>query len=172
VAGRARSGRRCPALSRRLDLATARDHVDDARRRLDVAENALGADVALRVTGSVDTASRRPFGLRSSTPRGSVGLDVDLPIERTAERNAYRAAEIDVERARREVEGLEDDVTAAVRSALRALAQARRSYDIQKEACGSPSGASRARSSTSRPARPRSATCSTPRTRWSRPATR
>lgn len=121
------------ALSRRLDLATARDRVDDARRKLDVAANALGADVALRATGTLDTSSRRPFGLRSSTPRGSVGLDVDLPIERTAERNAYRAAEIDVERARREVEGLEDDVTAAVRSAMRALAQARRSYDIQRE---------------------------------------
>lgn len=121
------------ALSRRLDLATARDRVDDARRKLDVAANALGADVALRATGTVDTSSRRPFGLRGTTPRGSVGLDVDLPIERTAERNAYRAAEIEVERARRDVEGLEDDVTASVRSALRELAQARRSFEIQKE---------------------------------------
>lgn len=121
------------ALSRRLDLVTARDRVDDARRHLDVAANALEADVNLRVGASVDTRANRPLAFRSGEPRGSVGLGLDLPIERTAERNAYRAAEIEVERARRDVESIEDDVTGEVRSALRTLAQARRSYDIQKE---------------------------------------
>jgi len=121
------------ALARRLDLATARDRVDDARRRRDVAANALEADVTLRVGSSIDTRGNRPLAFRSGEPRGSIGLGLDLPIERTAERNAFRAAEIDVERARRDVESIEDDVTGEVRSALRTLAQARRSFDIQKE---------------------------------------
>lgn len=120
-------------LARRLELATARDRADDARRRLAVAADALGAGLALRAEGAVDSPGRRPFDVRGARPRGSVGVELDLPIERTAEAAAHRAAELDVERARRDVERAEDDVTAEVRQALRALAQARRSFDIQRE---------------------------------------
>jgi outer membrane protein TolC len=58
---------------------------------------------------------------------------VDLPLERTAERNAYRAALIRVHRARRDREATEDRVRSEVRDAWRRLELAAQSREIQRE---------------------------------------
>jgi outer membrane protein TolC len=58
---------------------------------------------------------------------------VDLPLERTAERNVLRAAMIASDRATRDREGLEDQIALDVRRDLRTLDLARRSRDIQRE---------------------------------------
>jgi outer membrane protein TolC len=62
--------------------------------------------------------------------RWSAGLNVDLPFERTAERNAYRAALIAQERAGRQLEQTEDQIKLQVRDDWRDLDQAKRSYEI------------------------------------------
>jgi outer membrane protein TolC len=121
------------ALARRLDLVTERDRLEDSRRHLAVAEDALGPDFSLLIHGGLDRGGERPLDLRTATGSGNVGLHVGLPLERTAERNAYREAEVNLERARRAVEETEDGVVADVRRAARTLDQARRSYDIQKD---------------------------------------
>jgi outer membrane protein TolC len=58
-------------------------------------------------------------------------LTLDLPLERTAERNAYRKSFIDLERATRDVQTLEDQVKLSIRSELRGLIESRESLKIQ-----------------------------------------
>jgi outer membrane protein TolC len=62
------------------------------------------------------------------------GALLDLPLERTAERNAYREALIQVNQAIRAVQELEDAVKLQVRNDLRDLIQTRESFRIQAQA--------------------------------------
>jgi outer membrane protein TolC len=118
---------------RRLDLRNDRDREADARRHVLVARDALRAGLDLRIGGDVSTPGDRPFDFDDADLAGYLGLDVDLPLERTAERNALRRALIVAARARRERERMEDTVVFEVRDAFRDLDQARRSYEIQVE---------------------------------------
>ena len=62
------------------------------------------------------------------------GIRLDLPIERTAERNIYRQSIIDLERAIRDAQQAEDFVKLDVANALRRLQTASQSVRIQFEA--------------------------------------
>ena len=121
------------ALARRLDHATERDRYEDAQRHVAVAARALGPEASLTLGGDVSTPGRTPYDFRHASATGRAGLDVDLPLERTAERNALRSARIDADRARRAVEASEDEIAVAVRQDQRSLDAAHKSYDIQVE---------------------------------------
>ena len=58
---------------------------------------------------------------------------MDLPLERTAERNAYRNSLIALERATRNVQSLEDDIKLSIRNQLRTLLESRESVKIQAQ---------------------------------------
>ena len=122
------------AFSARLDLYTVRDEAEDAERRIDVAANALLPDVdlvanaALRSVGD-DNAQRLDF----RRTNWSAGLDIDLPLDRKAERNNYRRALIAFERAQRDLTLAEDEISLDVRSAWRNLESARRNYLIAQK---------------------------------------
>lgn len=124
------------ALAKRLDIQSAHDRVLDAERQLGVAQNQLWPD--LNLTGGYSIASDGPPGSRG-TELGfrndfySAGLTLVLPLERTAERNAYRAALIRVEQARRALRDAEDNLIVQVRDSLRSLRQKEESIKIQKE---------------------------------------
>lgn len=125
------------ALNRRLDLRNALGGVYDAQRAVVVAADLLQADVTLGGSGSV--GSRRSLssaGLESADIEFDEGfysafLTVDLPIERTRERNIYRESWINLERSVRNVQALEDDIKADVRANLRTLLESRESLRIQ-----------------------------------------
>ena len=120
------------ALVTRLDLYTTRDEVEDSERRIVVAENQLKANLDIVASAGVDSFDGDRFQeLDFQRARWDAGLALDLPIERTAERNAYRRALIQNERARRSLNLSEDNIKLEVRSAWRELEQARRTYDIQ-----------------------------------------
>ncbi|HVG94845.1 MAG TPA: TolC family protein, partial [Planctomycetota bacterium] len=121
------------ALLRRLDLLNARDQEKDAIRKVEVAANGLGPDVNLRLGGELLTPGNRAFDFTDVEALARAGIDVDLPIERTAERNVYRAALILAQRAHRAVEGLEDDIAADVKQSWRTVGVAKTSYRIQEE---------------------------------------
>lgn len=121
------------ALEERLDLDNARDQEVDAWRKVLVAENALGPDVNLELGGALRTADEHPFDLTQPQVEGLLGLDIDLPLERTAERNAFRAALIQAARARRQRQAREDGVVLQVRESYRRLDRAERSYEIQAD---------------------------------------
>jgi len=115
----------------RLDLYNVRDETDDSERKIKVAANALLPDLDLIVTGNVDSEpGQDTFNtLDFQRARWSAGFDVDLPLDRKAERNAYRASLISYERALRELSLAEDNVTLDVRNAWRNLDQARWDFE-------------------------------------------
>jgi len=128
------------ALNNRLDLRTAQWRVVDAQRGVVVAADGLKADLTLTagaVMGSGrDIGSTGMDNVRLRPEKGVYTGTVtsDLPWERTAERNAYRASYITLEQGARAVQELEDAVKLAIRDALRTLAQTRRTFVIQSSA--------------------------------------
>ncbi len=130
------------ALGRRQDLRVARGRVEDAERAVLVAADALRAGLTL--TGSASAGEGRGLGsaesadgaLRPSRGVYSAGLLLDLPLERTAERNAYRESFVSLERAIRAQEAIEDAVRSGVRDRLRTLVRAREGVRIQARAVG------------------------------------
>lgn len=118
------------ALETRLDLQNARNRFEDAARKTGVAANAFLPDLNLIVRGDVDTQpGNRPLALDFETARWTVGADVNLPLDRKAERNAYRASLIAYERAGRNLQLAVDQIKLDIHEAWRALEQAKRNYE-------------------------------------------
>lgn len=121
------------ALVSRLDLYVVKDQTDDAGRRVLVAANALKPGLDLITTAQMASTGQDNFQeLDFNRPQWRAGLDLDLPFERTAERNAYRAALIAQEQSLRDFSLAVDNVKFEVRSAWRDLEQALRNYEISK----------------------------------------
>ncbi|MGB2613587.1 MAG: TolC family protein [Phycisphaerae bacterium] len=122
------------ALERRLDLANTRDGVDDAQRKIVVAEDGLEGDVDLVASiGYASDPLRSQQSARLAFHKGdySIGFDIDMPVDRLQERNALRETQIEREQAQRALARLRDDVILQVRQAYRQLEQSRQSYEIQ-----------------------------------------
>lgn len=122
------------ALNGRLDLANSADMIDDAERKVLVATDSLRAE--LNLVGSVDATSRRRTDIGNSGHFDSqydLGLELDLPFDRLAERNAYRKALITLSQRRREYDQDSDIVVLEVRQAYRDLAEAAQRYRVQME---------------------------------------
>jgi outer membrane protein TolC len=119
----------------RLDLYNVRDAQEDAVRKVKVARNALKPGVDLVAQAIVDSKDDNRF-LQPDFDRlqWNAGVDVDLPLDRKKERNAYRATLIAADKAARDKAEAEDTVKLSVRTAWRTLDQARRSYEISKQA--------------------------------------
>jgi outer membrane protein TolC len=120
------------ALQNRLDLRVAIGDVYDAQRAVIVAADALRT--GLNLAGSVTLVSNDSEGrLKFDGTRYSALLSLDLPIERTRERNVYRTTLISLERNVRSVQTLEDQIKLAVRDDLRSLLESRESLKIQAQ---------------------------------------
>ena len=127
------------AFSNRLDFVSVSDRIQDAQRKLLVAEDALRGELTLggsasalqKASASTGRAGRDPAPLEPREWTGSALLSVDLPLERTAERNAYRNALIAVEQAVRTYQGEEDALKRTIRQDMRSLSQTREQLKIQ-----------------------------------------
>jgi outer membrane protein TolC len=121
------------ALAMRLDLVTALDEVDDAKRKVDVAVDALRARLDLVASANVPSTPETDFDrLQFDEGRYNAGLSLDLPLDKLGERNAYRRAMISYSQAQRDYELASDEVKLGVRNAYRGLVEAARRYVIQK----------------------------------------
>ena len=121
------------ALATRLDLYTQYDQLEDAERKVYVAADALKPGLSLLLRGEVDNSGQRDFeNLDFERATWSAGVDLDLPLDRTSERNTYRSTLIRLEQAKRETTLKEDSVKLDVRAAWRNLDQANRNYEIAK----------------------------------------
>lgn len=120
------------ALELRLDLQNADDGVADAERKVKVAADGTGPDVNLVGSAAVPSSvlHNTPGDLRFEKGSYSAGLDLDLPFDRTAERNAYRRSLIELERVRRNASLLRDTVRLQVRQEWRKLDELAATYDI------------------------------------------
>jgi outer membrane protein TolC len=122
------------ALQQRLDLANSLDTVADAERKVAVAIDSLRAQLDLVAsTGRVTEKLTDFTNLRNLEDESNVTLALDLPLDRTAEQNAYRKSLIALSQQRRAYEEAADTVTLQVRQAYRDLLEAAESYRIQSE---------------------------------------
>jgi outer membrane protein TolC len=128
------------ALENRLDLRVAVGEVFDAQRHVAVAADMLRADLTL--LGSASVGERRTLAsvespdsrIRFSEGQYSALVGLDLPLERTAERNLYRGSLIAFEQAVRNAQENEDEIKLEVRDNLRRLRESRETVRIQAEA--------------------------------------
>ncbi|MEJ2703771.1 MAG: TolC family protein, partial [Sedimentisphaerales bacterium] len=121
------------ALAQRLDLANSADTVEDAGRKVVVAADNLGAELNLIGSAGVTSTPQTKFQrLQFHEGRYSLGLEADLPLDRKAERNAYREALIALEQRRREYQNDVSEVELDVRQAYRELQVAAERYETQK----------------------------------------
>ena len=122
------------ALLQRLDLANSKDRIDDATRKVMVAADGLGAELNLIGTAEVgSTEKTKPARLQFHKGSYAFGLEADLPLDRKAERNAYREALVILEQQQREYDNDVAIVKLDVRQAYRQLREAAERYSIQKK---------------------------------------
>jgi hypothetical protein len=120
------------AVRYRLDLRTAADQVEDAQRNVQVARNGLLPDLNFAARGEVGNRNQdRAVELNNDTSSYSANIDLELPLDRVAERNAYRSALIRLERSSRSYDELRDQIAADARDSLRLIRSAEISLDIQ-----------------------------------------
>lgn len=122
------------ALQRRLDYRNTVDEVEDAGRRVIIAEDAL--NIRLDLSAAINVPAERGKGLNLDWSRigWNTGFDLDLALDRYAERNAYRSALISFDQAIRAREQAEDQITQAIRVELRDIQNAYDRYRIQQQA--------------------------------------
>ncbi|MHC4416455.1 MAG: TolC family protein [Planctomycetota bacterium] len=124
------------AMSYRLDLQNRRDQLDDAKRAVENARNALLADLNLNASMTIPTDDERGrAGLHFEPDDMSfrTGLILSLPLDREIERLNLRRSQITLERAIRSYEEFRDTVAVAVRAAVRNIDRARFSEGLQAE---------------------------------------
>lgn len=120
------------AFENRLDLKVSEGKVYDAQRNVVIKANALKAEVTLLGTASSSNDGGTSLELDENVLNAL--LTIDLPIERTSERNAYRNSYITLEQAVRDLQSLEDDIKLSVRQNLNQMQAARESLAIQTRA--------------------------------------
>ncbi len=123
------------ALENRLDLMNARARVTDAWRNEEVAANRLLADLSIDYQGvlATDPTFDGLFRFDASAGLHRFGVQFDAPIVRRAERNAYRASQIQYQRARRDWMLTRDEVVRQLRLNLRQLRLQKTQFEISRE---------------------------------------
>src|SRR5205823_6981907 len=91
------------ALTRRLDLMNETARVVDAWRQIAVTANALKSDLTLNTSAILATppGSLNPVGFSPTANTYTFSVQFNAPLNRMAERNAYRLSLINYQRLRR-----------------------------------------------------------------------
>jgi outer membrane protein TolC len=122
------------ALTGRLDVQTSSNRLEDARRGLEIAADALRPGLGLAVNASSGSKDGQPLRHNFQDTSWSAGLTLDPAWDNLPERNTYRRAEIGRNVAIRTFDRFLDQVNLDVREALRRTRNARERYSIQKGA--------------------------------------
>lgn len=126
------------AMENRLDLMNRRALVMDARRRIEIAADRLEGTVDVVVEGELNTPpladNNRPFDFRAHDSSFRAGLAVTTPLDRRAERNDFRAAQVSYQRARRNYMTAKDQVKLDVRRNLRRAHMEATFFDVSRQA--------------------------------------
>jgi outer membrane protein TolC len=121
------------ALKNRMDLQVAIGEVYDAQREVIVRADAFRAELNLGGSGRVVDTDEDGH-LTFNRGQYAALLSLNLPVERTRERNDYRNSLINLEQATRSVQSLEDQIKFSIRNELRTLLESRESLRIQAQA--------------------------------------
>ena len=123
------------AMTYRLDLQTQRDVQVDAQRLVGVARNSVLPDLDLTgtlVSTTDPTRERAGVAFDLDETSFSTGIRFGLPLDREIERLNVRRAQIELERAKRDLDLLRDNVVVQVRSAVRDIDRAIFTLEIQE----------------------------------------
>ena len=130
------------AMDQRLDLINAFDKVADAYRKVDVAADAIRAELNLvgYVQSDAGGSGTGLFGanqaqLRSTENQYELSLQLKLPLDRLAEKNAYRRALISLSSQQRAHLDLTDNIASQVRNAHRTMLESKERYQNEEESC-------------------------------------
>jgi outer membrane protein TolC len=119
------------ALGRRYDHRNVVDAVEDAGRRILVAEDALRSTLDFSAVLELPTEPDEPFQFDWDRVGWAAGFDLQLAVSKLLERNAYRSALINMEAAIRSREESEDRIKLEIRDSLRNIRRTFESYRIQ-----------------------------------------
>lgn len=120
------------ALNRRMDLFTDYDSVEDARRQIIIALDKLKprVDLVTSVKSTTDVESHPTFDFTEFSY--GARIEFDLPLDKLPDRNTYKKALINLNRAQRNFENKRDTVILEVYQQYRNLQEYYQSYLIQK----------------------------------------
>ena len=118
------------ALDNRLDLKVSQGQVYDRQRSVIIRADRLRAEVTLNGSATYSDSDAKAL-LNDGQYRAL--LTINLPLERTSERNAYRESYINLDRSVRSMQQTEDRIKLDVRNRLRRLQEQRLSLQIQAE---------------------------------------
>ena len=123
------------ALANRWDLMNARAQVVDAWRQVRVSANALMGvfNVGYNLESATPLNGSHPLAFSTAATAQQITFNFQLPLNRMAQRNAYRAALINYQQARRSLMVLEDNIAVQVRFDVRQLQLFNNNYRIQKD---------------------------------------
>lgn len=122
------------ALDQRLDYLTVLDQIADSERKLPIAANRLKSAVNVTSTISAVSEDGKPLEYDSDDVNWGLGLDVMLPIDLVAQRNAYRETLITLERSKRAEVELADSIRVTLRDELRQATALLETLRIQQNA--------------------------------------
>ncbi|MHC4137272.1 MAG: TolC family protein [Planctomycetota bacterium] len=110
------------ALNNRLDLLTQRERLEDTRRGVRIARHSLLPDLDVNASYSVSALANTLSQIAPlDNSRTTFGINLEIPLDRKAERNAYRASLIGLAQAQRALRQSEDDIIVTIRSLVRGL---------------------------------------------------
>ena len=118
----------------RLDWMNARAALVDVWRLIEFHADDLESDLDLVFSGDISNVGNNPFRFRDTTGRLRVGIQFDSPITRLSERNTYRQALIEYQRARRRYYRYQDEVAAGLRSSLRTIRVNQMNFELRRAA--------------------------------------
>ena len=121
------------ALKQRLDYATAQERLEDARRQVRIAEDALRPTLNLALSGDARSDTSNSLQLMKFADSDyTAGLDMELPLERTDELVRYRRSLIIERQQEREMVKARDNIIGDLRNVWRQLRSYEQSYQIQR----------------------------------------
>ena len=120
------------ALSHRLPFINGIDEFEDSKRQVTVAANQLKTNLNFLGGASLTSTGNSLDRLNLKNLSASVGLELDLPVNRRRERNQYRRSLINFERSIRNLSEEYSGLQNLIKLRFRQLEQSRQNYEIQK----------------------------------------
>tara|TARA_R110002049_G_scaffold27321_3_gene94391 strand:+ start:15477 stop:18107 length:2631 start_codon:yes stop_codon:yes gene_type:complete len=118
----------------RLDWMNARANLVDVWRKIEFFANDLKSDLNVVIDGQLGTQADNVLDFDGDDSRIRFAVQFDTPTARLAERNRYREALINYQRARRDYMLFEDRVSQSIRNTLRLVTLSQINLEVRRVA--------------------------------------